>query len=96
MKSERHIPFFEFNTFEEFKHNIPANCKLIGIELTDNAMNLKDFSHPERAIYLLGAEDHGLPDKIQLECDKIIKLEGDRSLNVGVAGSIVLYHRQSL
>ena len=58
---------------------------------------LKSFVHPERAIYLLGAEDHGLPGEIMDKCHKIISIETIRteSFNVAVAGSIVMYDRFS-
>lgn len=92
-KSYLHIPVFHYEDFDDFNNHRPYNCPLIGIELCDRAKMLKDFSHPKRAIYLLGAEDHGLsPDQLN-NCQDIVKLPGEESLNVAVAGSIVLYDR---
>lgn len=56
---------------------------------------LNSFCHPERAIYLLGAEDHGLPGEIIQQCHHHISLEAVRieSYNIAIAGSIVMYHR---
>ena len=44
---------------DEFYKSLPYDCKLIGIELDDRSEPIKDFKHPERCIYLLGAEDNG-------------------------------------
>jgi len=95
-KSCHHIPVFRFKTFEDFKDKLPHGCKLIGIELSEQSKALKTFKHPERAVYLLGAEDHGLPPNVLDSCHEVIQLAGKRSMNVAVAGSIVLYHREEL
>lgn len=93
MKSFRHIPTFVYKDFKDFNDHRPYNCKLIGIELTDEATLLDHFNHPKQACYLLGAEDHGLTKEALIHCEQLIKLPGERSLNVSVAGSIVIYDR---
>ena len=92
-KTWRHVPMFNWSTFEEM--NRPMDCVLVGIEM--GGESLMEFEHPERAIYLLGAEDHGLPDDILKQCDAIISIPSIRteSYNVSVAGSIVMYDRAS-
>lgn len=95
MGSYRHMPLFQFKDFEDFNAHRPFDCRLIGIELTENAIPLKDFEHPKNACYILGAEDNGLTRQMIDSCQKIIVLPGERSLNVAVAGSIVLYDRIS-
>jgi tRNA G18 (ribose-2'-O)-methylase SpoU len=93
LKTWSRIPLFHYDDFEDFKNNIPYDCRLIGVELTEGAIPLKDFKHPNRAIYLLGAEDNGLPQKVLDQCHELIQLPGDYSLNVAVTGSIVLNDR---
>jgi tRNA G18 (ribose-2'-O)-methylase SpoU len=95
MKSYRHIPTYSYNDFDDFNSHRPFDCKLIGVEIIDNAIEVSTYAHPKRAIYLLGAEDNGLTNKAMNNCQEIIKLYGDRSMNVAVAGSIVLYDRYS-
>jgi tRNA G18 (ribose-2'-O)-methylase SpoU len=56
-------------------------------------MPIADFKHPERCIYLLGAEDSGLTKEAINKCHEIIILPGTFCLNVSVAGSIVLFDR---
>jgi tRNA G18 (ribose-2'-O)-methylase SpoU len=89
------IPLFTYKTFEDLLENIPFDCRLIGVEIDDRAEMLHEFEHPKRAIYLLGAEDSGLPEFVKEKCHFLIKLPGNSSLNVGVTGSIVLHDRVS-
>jgi tRNA G18 (ribose-2'-O)-methylase SpoU len=49
--------------------------------------------HPERGIYILGNETVGLPQEILSRCNNIVKIPTSFSLNVAIAGSIVLYDR---
>ena len=92
-QSWRHIPLYNYQSFTEFYKAIPYDCQLIGIELTDKSIPIKDFNHPERCIYLLGAEDSGLSGEATDKCHKLIILPGTYCMNVSVAGSIVLYDR---
>jgi len=72
---------------------MPYDCRLFGVELIDTAKPLSLVAHPERCIYLLGAEDNGLTRKAIDKCHSIIVLPGDFSMNVATAGSIVMYDR---
>lgn len=89
------IPLFHYDDFEELLKNIPYDCRLIGVELDDRAEMLHTFEHPKRAIYLLGAEDNGLPEFVREKCHMLIQLPGNSSLNVGVTGGIVMHDRVS-
>jgi len=89
------IPLFQYKTFDELLTSIPYDCFLIGVEIDERSEMLHTFEHPKRAIYLLGAEDTGLPDFVKEKCHKLIRLPGNSSLNVGVTGSIVLHDRVS-
>lgn len=92
-QSWRHIPLYNYLSFDEFYNAMPYDCRLIGIELTDKSTPIQDFKHPERCIYLLGAEDSGLTTEAISKCHELIILPGSFCLNVSVAGSIVLYDR---
>jgi tRNA G18 (ribose-2'-O)-methylase SpoU len=97
MRSERHIPLYDYSDFAEFYSHLPHSCQLVGVELVANSLCLPDFEHPERAVYLLGAEDHGL-SKVALErCHHIVEIPTAKpfSLNVAVSGSLVMYDRYS-
>mgnify|MGYP001565154516 CR=1 FL=1 len=96
VKAYRHIPLREYLDFEQFQLARPYGCMLVGVEFGGRA--LTGYCHPERAIYLLGAEDHGLPANVVAKCQSVISLESINTLsyNVAVTGSIVMYHRQFL
>ncbi|TSE10425.1 RNA methyltransferase [Aquimarina algiphila] len=87
------MPYFHYNTFDDFYHHLPKGAMLIGVELTDKAEPLETFKHPKRCVYLLGAEDHGLSKKAIEKSRFIVKFRSELSLNVAVAGSIVMYDR---
>ena len=95
MKSFRHIPLYHYDTFEDFYKALPYDCRLVGIELHDKSEYIQSFLHPERCVYLLGAEDSGLSNEAIEKCHKLIQLPGRFSMNVAVAGSIVMYDRIS-
>lgn len=93
MKSYKHIPLYNYETFEDFYKSLPYDCRLIGIELDDKSTPLSEFKHPERCVYLLGAEDNGLSKGALEKCHKLVQLHGEFCMNVAVAGSIVMYDR---
>jgi tRNA G18 (ribose-2'-O)-methylase SpoU len=90
----RHIPLLNYLTYEDFREHAPNDCQIICIENNAGAAPLAGFHHPERAIYLLGAEDSGLPEKI-LERHQSVIIESERpySLNVSTAGTLIMYDR---
>ncbi len=92
-KSWKHIPTFSYKGFDHFYKNLPHDCMLVGVEMMPEARYIEKFVHPVRACYLLGAEDHGLTNKAIAKCHAFVRLKGDISMNVSVAGSIVLYDR---
>lgn len=93
MQTPKHIPLYHYDTFDDFYKSMPLDCKLVGIELDKRSVMLNNFKHPERCIYLLGAEDTGLSKKALESCHEIVQLHGAYSMNVAVAGSIVIYDR---
>jgi tRNA (guanosine-2'-O-)-methyltransferase len=89
------MPYFHYETFDDFFNNLPKGAMLVGVELDEKAVQLETFEHPRRCVYLLGAEDHGLP-KIAIEkSHHLVKFKSELSLNVSVAGSIIMYDRQA-
>ena len=88
------MPYYHYQTFEDFFENLPVGTRLVGVELTEEAVELETFEHPRRCAYLLGAEDHGLSNKAIEKSHFLVKFNSKLSLNVAVAGSIVLYDRE--
>ena len=88
-----HLPAFSFPTVEAFAQSAPFGAQWVAVEM--GGTPLHEFEHPERAVYILGAEDAGLPASVVRACHHCVSLEGVRasSYNVAVAGTLVLYDR---
>ena len=93
LKTPRHIPLYHYTDWEDMFSHLPYSCPVVAIELDENSIPLEQFTHPERCVYLLGAEDGGIPKDILSRCKDIVQLRGDTCMNVSVAGSIVMYDR---
>jgi tRNA G18 (ribose-2'-O)-methylase SpoU len=91
----RHIPCREFADFDTLIDGLPQSCPIVAVEM--GGRPLSRFVHPERAVYLLGAEDNGIPPAILARCHHVVSLPACRteSYNVAVAGSLVMFDRQS-
>ena len=91
----RHIPLYNYVDFDDFYVHMPYDCQLIGVELNKRSQSLPSFVHPERVIYLLGAEDHGLPEAVMAKCLHLVEIPTARpqSMNVAVSGTLVMYDR---
>lgn len=96
-KTYKKVPMFHYRDVEDFLEHRPRECPIIPIEFVDdNDRKLEELDHPEQAIYLLGAEDTGIPVKLISKFDyKPVRIPCVRyeSFNVAVAGSIVMYDR---
>ncbi len=89
------MPYFHYETFDDFFKNLPKGAMLVGVELDEKAVQLETFKHPKRCVYLLGAEDHGM-SKVAIEkSHHLVKFKSELSLNVSVAGSVIMYDRQA-
>lgn len=92
-KAYRHIPLFNYKDFNEFNQTRPFDVPLVGIEQSSISVNLSNFVHPQQAVYLLGAEDGGLPTEIMKACQGVVHISTPMCLNVAVAGSIIMFDR---
>lgn len=92
-KAQKSVPMFCYPDFDMFKSSLPAESLLIGIEQSSISKDLLGFEHPERSVYLLGAEDDGLPEGVLKQCHRVVSINTPKCLNVAVAGSIVMFHR---
>lgn len=90
-----HVPLQHYADLDDLIEHLPNSCPLVGVELDDRARSLDRYVHHERAVYLLGAEDHGLPARVLDRCHDIVQIATPHpsSMNVSVAGSIVIYDR---
>jgi tRNA G18 (ribose-2'-O)-methylase SpoU len=72
---------------------LPKGCELIGVELSDQAVDLPSFRHPMRAAYVLGPERDSLSPALIEHCSHVVRIPTRFALNVATAGAIVMYDR---
>jgi len=68
--------------------------RLVAVELDERAVSLLDAVYPEHPCFLLGAELGGVPETLLDEAELIVRIPQwglVPSLNLAVAGSIVIY-----
>jgi tRNA G18 (ribose-2'-O)-methylase SpoU len=85
------VPVQLYDRVSDF--TLPIGCRLIGIEITEDAVDLPSFTHPTAAAYVLGAERDSLSPALQERCDFIVKIPTKFCVNLAVAGAIVMYDR---
>ncbi|WND03080.1 RNA methyltransferase [Temperatibacter marinus] len=93
-KTWKQIPFYMYQGPDEIQ--MPKGCRMVGVELTDESIDLPSFRHPHQAVYVLGAEIYGLSKPMLDRCDDVIKIPTQFSLNVATAGAIVMYDRMRM
>lgn len=90
-KARNHVPHFNWTSLDDLA--LPQGCKLVGIELLEESIELPSFRHPLRAAYVLGPERGVLSDKLLARCDYMIKIPSSFAINVAMAGAVVMYDR---
>ena len=85
------LPLHEYPDLASFQ--LPRGCRLIGIELLPDAIDMPSFRHPPQAAYVLGAERTSLSPELQARCDFIVRIPTRFCVNLAVAGAIVMYDR---
>lgn len=90
-RSQDHVPYYAWASVEDMV--LPHGCKLVGVELLDEAVDLPSFGHPSRAAYVLGAERGSLSRPMRERCDYLVRIPSSFCINVATAGAIVMYDR---
>ena len=85
------LPYYRFEDADTLL--LPQGCALVGIEITDDAVELPSFHHPKAAAYILGPERGELSPDLVARCDHVVKIPTKFSINVGLAGALVMYDR---
>ncbi len=86
-----HLPIYQYPAVEDLR--LPQGCELVGVEIAENAVQLPSFRHPLRAAYIFGSERFSLSPAMLARCAHVVKIPTRFSINVGMAGAIVLYDR---
>jgi tRNA G18 (ribose-2'-O)-methylase SpoU len=90
-KGQWHLPHYNWLSLEEMV--LPQGCELVGVELTDDAIELPRFRHPLRCAYVLGPERGSLSPPLIERCDRIVRIPTRFCVNVAIAAAVVMYDR---
>ena len=90
-KGRQHLPHYDWKSIDQLV--LPQGCRMVGIELLDDAIDLPSFRHPLQAAYVLGPEAGSLSDEMLARCDFVVKIPTSFCVNVAMAGAIVMYDR---
>lgn len=90
-KGQLHLPHYNWATQQDMA--LPQGCSLVGVELTEDAIDLPSFRHPLRAAYILGPEQGSISPELLEACDHVVKIPTSFCINVAMAGAIVMYDR---
>jgi tRNA G18 (ribose-2'-O)-methylase SpoU len=90
-KGAHHLPHYDWPNPDELR--LPSGCKLVGVELLDEAIDLPSFHHPQRAAYVLGPERGSLSPELLKRCDYVVRIPTLFCVNLAMAGAVVMYDR---
>ncbi len=90
-KGALHLPHYNWASPAELV--LPAGCRLVGVELLDEAIELPSFRHPRCAAYVLGPERGSLSEGLIARCDYVVRIPTSFCVNLAMAGAIVMYDR---
>jgi tRNA G18 (ribose-2'-O)-methylase SpoU len=90
-RAPSHLPIYHWQSVDELR--LPRGCRLVGIELVEDAVELPAFAHPAQAAYVLGPERGVLSRELIARCAHLVRIPTAFSLNVATAGAIVMYDR---
>ncbi|MEQ9812671.1 MAG: TrmH family RNA methyltransferase [Azospirillaceae bacterium] len=87
----RSLPYYVFP--DAGRMVLPEGTRLVGVEITEDAIDLPSFTHPRQAAYVLGPERGGLSAAMLARCDFVVRIPTRFSINLALAGALVVYDR---
>ena len=90
-QSETRLPVYRYGSVDGLV--LPHGCRLVGVELLDEAVDLPSFRHPLNAAYVFGPERSSLSPAMVARCDHVVKIPTRFCINLAVAGAVVMYDR---
>lgn len=103
---ERYVRAMRFNTdtknvcgnipltgINSLLDEVPADKKIVCVELVDGAIPLPEYRHPENAFYIFGPEDGTISQDLIDRADAVVYVPTIGSMNLAAAVNVVLYDR---
>lgn len=90
LKAWRHMPLIHV---ADIFDAVPYDCIPVAVELIEDARELPEFNHPERAFYVFGPEDGSLGREITERCKHTVSIPTRFCMNLAATVNVVLYDR---
>lgn len=85
---------FEFTDWKQIRKEVPEGYTWLAVETSAKAEMLYQAKLPEKCVFVVGNETHGLPPEILEQCEQhvYIPMPGHtKSMNVSHAAAVVLF-----
>ena len=93
--AEETVPWEYFKTTKEAVGMLQEdNVEIIAVEQSEKAIDYLSYTSPQESAYIFGNEREGVPEDLQILCDKVIHIPmygTKESLNVSVSVGIILF-----
>lgn len=91
-KQWRMMPVLET---DDLRLVIPYDCVPVAVDLIPGATSLVNYTHPQRAFYIFGAEDGTLGGRVLTWCRDVVYVPMDSCMNLAATVNVVLYDRMA-
>ena len=78
---------------DSIMENIPAETKVVCVELAEGAIPLPQFEHPEQVIYVFGPEDGTIGQDVINRADAVVYIPTVGCMNLAATVNVLLYDR---
>jgi tRNA(Leu) C34 or U34 (ribose-2'-O)-methylase TrmL len=89
------IAVTDFKNTEGLLESIPADTKIICVDLVEGATPLPHFIHPEKAVYIFGPEDGTIKQEVIDKADDVVFVPTIGCMNLAASVNVLLYDRLS-
>lgn len=89
-QAHRHIPTFIVDDVLAYR---PHGTQVVAVDLVEDATPLPAFRHPERALYVFGAEDATLGKRILDRAQHRVMVPTRTCMNLAATVNVILYDR---
>lgn len=78
---------------DSLQQMIPQGATVVAVELSEGAIPLPEYEHPDNAFYILGPEDGSIGEDILKWCDHVVYVPTYSCMNVAATANVLLYDR---
>ncbi len=82
-----------FENIECLRAFLPANTKVVCVDLVEGAIPLPHFQHPDQALYIFGPEDGTISQTVINSADAVVYVPTVGCMNLAASVNVLLYDR---